>query len=140
MKILVLNESIWRCGDDSKDPSKSRGTGYTKLLNEEGYMCCLGQFSLQLSPELKRADLLHRHFPQNLEIAVEDLTAKAYGELKDTELSKKAVAINDNSHSTISEKVKELTELFAKYEYKIIFISMPFYKKIWNWIKFKFKK
>jgi hypothetical protein len=57
MKILVLDESIWRCGDDAKDPNKSRGTGYTKLLNEEGYMCCLGQFSLQLSPELRKVDI-----------------------------------------------------------------------------------
>lgn len=54
MKKLVIDRSKWRSGGDSAThpvPTCSvngSGKGATALLNEEGYMCCLGFASLQL--------------------------------------------------------------------------------------------
>ena len=39
---FTIDRSKWRCGGDD-----GKGWGETQLLNEEGFMCCLGQCSLQ---------------------------------------------------------------------------------------------
>lgn len=45
IKTLTLDYSTWRCGEKGEHQV---GKGKTALLNIEGYMCCLGQWSLEL--------------------------------------------------------------------------------------------
>jgi hypothetical protein len=43
----TLNLEKWRCGAGSMDIECYLGEGDTEMLNDCGYMCCLGQFALQ---------------------------------------------------------------------------------------------
>jgi hypothetical protein len=43
-KKLILDYSKWRCGMDG---ANSLGDGETALLNDKGFMCCLGMFGKQ---------------------------------------------------------------------------------------------
>ncbi len=47
----ILKKSTWRSGVNSLT---STGKGNTYLLNDEGFMCCLGQFCIQegVEPEI----------------------------------------------------------------------------------------
>lgn len=125
MKKLTLDYSRWRCG---KDGSYQIGTGYTKLLNNHGYMCCLGQFSLQLNEELKESELLNFGYPHQ----VSDLTKKMIKFLvldghflNASELSIEAVKINDNEKIDNEERIKQLKELFLQHDFEIEVINKP---------------
>ena len=44
---FTIDVNTWRFGG-MRDCKNKHGEGHTYLLNNEGYMCCLGQISLQL--------------------------------------------------------------------------------------------
>lgn len=60
-KTLTIDCAKWRCGGAS--PETSLGFGDTRMLNDEGYMCCLGQLSLQLNGKLENRSILDRFVP-----------------------------------------------------------------------------
>lgn len=114
-----INRKTWRCGREGARYHK-RGSGYTRLLNTEGYMCCLGQICLQLG--LKRPDILGVASPDSLSSnnKVKILNNK-HG--CNSELASKAIEINDNMHTTVQEKEKKLKSLFSKFKHKIEFYN-----------------
>lgn len=123
MKELILDKSIWRCGEDGGE-GHELGAGNTQLCNVEGFQCCLGQFSLQLNKELTIDRIKRLGTPYDLGIDLEPLNCAievTEGEYyyKDTRLSLEAVKINDDSQTTVEEKIKLLKELFLKHGYKI---------------------
>lgn len=124
MKTLILDEKTWRCGFGSKNPENKRGTGQTCLENTQGYKCCLGQFTKQLTT--KRCKILNLSEPNELKVHVPLLNKKIIDDdgeprLVDTKLSTKAMFINDNQNTTVVHKVKQLKSLFSKRGVKIIF-------------------
>lgn len=121
-KELILDENIWRCGEltEFESPTTSRGVDATMLVNDEGEMCCLGQFSLQLNKKLIVDDLLSHADPHDISKKIPLLNRKN-NRWYNTNLSTKAIAINDDPNTTIIQKVKALRELFAKKGYKIRF-------------------
>lgn len=121
MKTLILDESKWRCGSDSKSLKIRRGRGETRLLNKEGYMCCLGQFSLQLNKNLRKEDIFHLFWTEDIEKKVPLLNKKCNSYICSTKLAEKAIMINDSVFTTVEEKVKKLRGLFKKEGYRIIF-------------------
>ncbi len=102
---FVLEKSKWRCGQDG--PNKL-GEGLTFLLNDKGYMCCLGQFSLQINPE---AHLYEKCLP-NSDMFVEpnDLI----DEDTFSDLSVDLVKINDNIDTTVDEKIDSIRGILEK--------------------------
>ena len=52
---FIIDRSKWRCGGQGKN---SRGKGSVKLLNNEGFMCCLGQTCSQTG--IENEDLLNK--------------------------------------------------------------------------------
>ncbi len=45
LKVLTIQRSKWRCGGSehiSAHEAGRRGAGVSRLLNDEGFMCCLG--------------------------------------------------------------------------------------------------
>lgn len=133
---FVIDRSIWRCGgkDDSNLPpnTNKRGKGDTSLLNIEGYMCCLGQCALQLGYE--KHYLLNIGEPMELPVIEEipdyeilhGVDNRSYGgndQYYNTDLSTKAMDINDNTKTTPEEKEEELIELFEEYGHTIKFIN-----------------
>lgn len=117
---FVIDKSKWRCGELSPESSCRLGEGYTELLNDKGYMCCLGQISLQLGCTKK--EIHNLTYPSDVtKLSVKDNILVKDGEC--TNLSDEAIDINDSTMLTIAEKEKRLTKLFAKEGVKLTFIG-----------------
>lgn len=129
---LTLDYKKWICGQpDDNDSVKvnCHGKGYTKLLNERGFQCCLGQFIEQAG--CKKLALRDKSYPRNIKSPIIGLNRKfshSYTGFTDTKLSIKAAGINDNKDTTITEKVIQLRKLFASKGYTIHLKNFP--KKI----------
>ena len=125
-QTFTIDCNTWRCGDNGK---YKLGEGNTALLNKKGYMCCLGQVALQL--DVHEADLLGKGEPDQLNIDIELLTIRYNGDevgefiIANSELSSDAMRINDSTESTVSQKMKELKELFNDNGYDLEFINIP---------------
>lgn len=131
MKTLTLDYKKWRCGSyGGKDTAHGRGS--TNLLNKEGYMCCLGQFSTQLNPKVKLKDILNISAPSCLDKLIPALSKNKL-DVQDTNLSDSAMAINDDSNISIEQKIKKLKSLFQKKGYRIKVTNLP--KTLANKIK-----
>ncbi len=119
-KTLVLDYKKWRCGYCINDGITSHGSGFIELLNEEGYMCCLGQFSLQSG--LSKNKIKCKNTPADLSCEIDGLNYKKFNsrdkDYSDTSLSKKCISINDNMH-TISQKVIDLIEVLSPRKLKL---------------------
>lgn len=113
-KVLILDCKTWRCGGDEhleKTPLENcLGKGETVLLNKEGYMCCLGQFSLQVNPELKSKDILFKGAPDVVEC---DLGFLQGNHCNNSDFSNIAVEINDDDTTTLQQKLLGLAMLCA---------------------------
>ena len=88
---FVIDRSKWRNGVNGIN---SKGQGITKLLNEEGYMCCLGMVCSQLN--ISDDKLLRKSHPIDLLQDVPYLTGYVSDEIGDTDLAFEAITINDN--------------------------------------------
>lgn len=117
MKTLTLDVSKWRCGSDG---DHRLGQGSTLLLNDEGFMCCLGQFSLQLSDGLQKQDITGLGEPTETDKLIPYLTEREKGgDIVHTKVTDRAIFINDDSSTTPEVKIKQLTQLFEPLGYKI---------------------
>lgn len=126
MKKLILDYSKWRCGGGISDYNKNAlGEGLTYLLNTEGYMCCLGQFSLQIAPKLKEKDIKGRGTPAGTNTNIGCLTKIHDGSVFNSTLSDLAMNINDDPNTTPEEKIAELKKLFLTHDYEIEVINKP---------------
>ena len=61
---VTIDRSKWRCGSDGK--SAKRGEGLTQLLNNDGFMCCLGFASLAAGVD--ECDIKERWYPRGAAI------------------------------------------------------------------------
>jgi hypothetical protein len=117
-KVLILDVSKWKCGQSSEN---SLGEGPTKLMNSLGYMCCLGQFSLQIDKNINKEDLRLKNFPQYIGFKNKNILIDENG--YDSNLTSSAISINDNTETTPKEKIVSLKKLFKKFGYKIEVIN-----------------
>lgn len=133
-KELVLDYRKWRCGDKGKRGVCQLGDGDTELLNNNGRMCCLGQFCYQVG--VARKVLIRESEPQDLvdEVIVsplmrvrKDIDGGFWG-VCNTRFTEKAIDINDNCLTTIAQKVRKLKSLCSKYRRKLLLKNFP--KKI----------
>lgn len=116
-KTLVLDYSIWRCGNNG---AHKVGKGPTALHNDDGFECCLGQFCRQLNPEIKTEQMHENGTPESLDIKIPFLVTR-YGH--NSKLSKDAVLINDDPGTTPGQKISFLRKLFGKKRFKIKVIN-----------------
>lgn len=125
VKTLVLDCSTWRCGSNGKN---KLGKGVTALLNNQGYMCCLGQFAEQLGVD--ESLLLNEGQPDDIEVnrVIELITVKnKLGGIKDNSMfTERATKINDNALTTPQQKIKQLTRLLKKYRRELKVINYEF--------------
>jgi hypothetical protein len=137
MKELTLDYAKWRCGGNNPGLNVL-GEGRTCLLNDQGFMCCLGQISLQLKSDLTQESIKDINSPGSLSLEVpllsgyqDDIWIDEDGEevndsrWDDTDLSQEAMAINDNPLTTPEEKIVKLQELFGEEGYIIKVINKP---------------
>lgn len=125
---FVIDRSKWRCGGSGPH---MQGTGPTELLNNDGFMCCLGQVCKQLGvPESKMLNvpapltLVHRSYT-----SAESLHPLGYiveaGVLAGTALTQEAMSCNDNPYDSMRPEDREqtLTELFARNGHTLTFVG-----------------
>lgn len=123
MKTLILDYSKWRCGEYSEN---KLGVGKTALLNDEGFMCCLGQFGLQLNPALTECDIKGEGEPGDLKCYITLLSQENdEGRYISTNLSVEAIDINDKKETTPEVKIELLKKLFGEYDCEIEVINNP---------------
>ena len=117
---FILDYSKWRCGFHG---DHALGKGVTALLNDQGYMCCLGQWSKQLGAT--DDELMHKVSPWHIKRVLPALTkATEYG-FCNTDLAIRAMSINDCGDTTPERKINELTELLAPYNIELEVINIP---------------
>jgi hypothetical protein len=127
-QTFTIDCNTWRCGDDGK---YKLGEGNTALLNDKGFMCCLGQVALQL--DVHEADLLGVGEPEGVEsdtilglLVTNEWDEDSENDIKhNTVLSSEAMGINDNGNTTIETKINDLKELFKADGYGLEFINIP---------------
>ena len=120
---FILDYSKWRCGLSSEE--NSLGEGDTLLCNAQGFMCCLGQFSLQVDKTLKQEDLLCVGMPSSLYRPIEGFSSQGEQGSASTPLAASAVTINDDRDTTPQQKIKLLKTLFEKEGHTIQIINQP---------------
>ena len=91
MTHYKLDVSKWRSGGLGENRT---GIGDTAMLNNEGCMCCLGQFAKQKG--VSDDDLINTPYPNTVNLR----TGKRYDQAfvhngKDTKLAEKLMEIND---------------------------------------------
>lgn len=110
LKQFKIDRTKWRNGSYGDNMV---GKGITLLLNEEGYMCCLGQCLRQMG-----VDGLLGHGTPAFTSKINSYFVN-YG--ANSKLSESAVEINDNEETTSLEKELELIALFSSYGLELSF-------------------
>lgn len=127
MKTITIDYSTWRCGGYSESSENKHGKGLTCLRNGQGFMCCLGQASLQMHPNIKEDDILNTTVPNYcaaipLGPLIKELDS---GRRINSDLTRSAMQINDNERTTVKEKIRLLTQIFLQHKFKLKFINVP---------------
>ena len=115
---FVIDRSRWRTGEGGEHKT---GSGETSLLNGHGYMCCLG-FAC-LNQGLSEDQIRNIGEPGEVKHHSDFWEESTYPEAEylidncggNTQLSNKAMVINDNEDTTPEEKEALLIELFTEY-------------------------
>lgn len=124
-KKLILDYSTWRCGlvGDHK-----LGEGPTQLRNSEGFMCCIGQWSLQLDKSLTPEQITGFSAPDELSHAIPELSYGSADEfdaesILDSDFTSSCITINDNENTTPEAKIHQLRYQCEKIGYKLEVIN-----------------
>ena len=116
--VITINIAKWRTGGIHR----KTGYGPTRLLNAEGYKCCLGFIC-----SIKKKAIKGYGTPGDLDFFVEDLNIKVddgFGTTyENTKLSLDAMNINDNTITTVKQKETLLKKLFKNSKYKFVFVG-----------------
>ena len=124
---FVLDFATWRSGKDS--PANAVGKGETKLLNEQGYMCCLGQYCLQAG--ISRENILNKATPiivrKEIPLLNYSFKGEVYmkGSMITTKFTDVAIGINDNPTTTPETKIEQLKKLFESKGVSFTVINKP---------------
>lgn len=109
------------------------GKGQTKLLNKEGYQCCLGFCALQLGVPIHQLlnmgspnDLLRIHNTFDINrVLTQNIEVNRFSifDNRNNVLSIKAIRINDNSGIALAEKEASLIGLFKEFGHELEFVG-----------------
>ena len=115
---VVIDRSKWRTGDISEtyengEIFRSTGLGETKLLNEEGFKCCLGFMTQQIT----KKKVLGFGDPGDCSFSVPYLNKLENGCRINTDLATEAIYINDCDSITLAQKEDALKKIIQKHPY-----------------------
>lgn len=124
---LIINRSKWRTGgdpditDSTNKKENVTGKGDTQLLNNEGFMCCLGFRCQQMG--IPKKDLLNIASPNGLkDWDIPDLlTTSPFGTVINSKFTMEAIRINDKADISSKEREKQIKEHFAKRNIIVVF-------------------
>lgn len=129
MKTFVLDYTKWRSGREGKFQV---GEGGTLLLNPKGFMCCLGQFSLQCGVSPKA--LLGRSTPGDMSAinSTEEFRKTLLKGVDNSDFASDCMMVNDDEKLSPGEKLTMLTMLFWEQGYKLVVKNEPDWNKTTN--------
>lgn len=126
----ILDVSKWRCGegDEKENKTNNLGFGQTELLNDEGYMCCLGQFAKQVG--VSDSSLKGNAVPSDVgfvydETFVEEIVTG----YKDKSLANILMNINDNEDTSIEEKIQLIKEELEECGHSLKVVNLEYLNK-----------
>ena len=120
-KKLILDYSKWRCGEDGPH---SVGTGRTELKNTEGFMCCRGQWSVQLGAT--EDEILGCGEPNEINTVISlFVKASSRHEVFTNDLAVDCIDINDRKNTTPEEKIAALSERLLEEGIRLEVINKP---------------
>ena len=138
-KQFTIDRAMWRFGGEAF----VKNFGDTCLLNNEGYMCCLGFISAQCG--IPEKFLLSQCNPNDVDYRLENPSSSKHPlndflvrekEIEDetgildplfvfenTWLAEEAIVINDNNLLTLQQREEELQKLFKRVDCELKFIG-----------------
>jgi hypothetical protein len=119
---LILDYSKWRAGGSGINKV---GEGVTALLNNNGFMCCIGQFCEQTG--VSRDRLRGRGEPDEINGFEDGLFVykNPFGLVYNTDLSTKLIEINDDPETTAEYKIEKISRLLAGNGIELKVINKP---------------
>ena len=122
MSKYIIDRSRWRWGGPYYDEKR----GYTRLLNQEGFMCCLGFLAKQCGCSAQR--ILNVPVPRKINWKVAGLDRKALSDLltpdgAHSEFSSIAIDINDAVDLSKEDREDRLIGLGKNHGIELEFIS-----------------
>lgn len=115
---IVIDRSKWICGrPDVCSGKNTHGEGETFLLNEEGFMCCLGFATHQIA-RCSKDRLCGMYRPLDY---YSFIFPDSEGKYKLIDIEQEAVMINDDESLTRKTREKKLKTLFKKIGLKLVF-------------------
>ena len=118
--IYELDVSKWKSGNEHLDPDNVWGVGITALLNDDGYMCCLGQFALQkgVAPET----LLNKDDPNDIDVIYDEnfQMINDLNELINTPFANHLIQHNDRCGLTPLERINKIRSELRFYGHDLI--------------------
>lgn len=120
MREFVIDRSQWRCGGTN---DSGCGFGPTSLLNDHGFMCCLGQIARQLGWGCE--NIKGCGCPSDVILSGKKVNKKILlsGFEEDSEFANVAMTINDDPKITQRTREKRLIALGKKHGLQIKFIG-----------------
>jgi hypothetical protein len=138
-KKLILDYSKWICGEGGEH---QLGKGGVALLNNDGFMCCLGQWSIQCGA--KEEEILNFGEPQEIKPLIplfaetEIYEGKEYNSMTgeyeyfkeecgkiSTKLALDCIGINDNTSTTPEQKIEALRNRLLEVDIELEVINKP---------------
>lgn len=122
MEKLIIDRTKWRTGSAGETAT---GKGDTALLNEEGFMCCLGFECLRRG--FTEDEISGQPEPETM-IFNEGFKKDRFGDMvNDSGYNKswvdEAISINDDILSTRDEKEEKIQKIFAGQGIEVEFIN-----------------
>lgn len=121
---FTIKLSKWRTGDNGRH---NTGEGPTRLLNSQGFMCCLG-FAC-LAQGVKKVNIENITAPNTVsrnickQLPGLSRAAKWKNEYYTTNFTDRAIEINDNLLTTVKEKMILLRKLCKKHGHQVRFVK-----------------
>jgi hypothetical protein len=121
---FIIDRSKWRSGGTGRN---AVGEGGTRLLNEQGFMCCLGQVCLQLG--IDESIVKHRHTPEDiLKLSTDEKNKlkelsllKTTEKMTNSEFCYNLMNANDIANLTTANRELQLIHLFNQIDVDIEF-------------------
>ncbi len=115
---LTIDRRRWRTGQEGEAMT---GEGITVLLNDRGYMCCLGFLALAMGA--KEEQIYDVSEPDRIAMDL-PLLQKSVGVSKcNSDFAASAIQINDKIEIDATEREDKIEKLFAKNGINVTFIN-----------------
>lgn len=116
---FTIDRRKWVCGEFGPEPA---GIGETAMLNDQGFMCCLGHVARQLGAD--ESDFDGAYYPNEVVSDADLSLLRTYdkGSCINTDFSQAAARINDTADiATRVERETALIKCFAEHGHDLTF-------------------